>query len=98
MSGGREGARICIFMHAFCHRQTSPPVPVSSTAHSWAGGVNEVMGGGAARHTDAAAPPSARENKLELSVPQTGHLHLCAQAIFVMAYCLCAFIHSWCSS
>lgn len=69
MRGGREGARICIFMHAFCHRQSHLQSAVSSTVHSWAGGVNEVMGGGVARHTDAAAPPLARENKLELSVP-----------------------------
>lgn len=97
MEGGKGPAFAFLCMPSATgrhHLQTA----VSSSAHSWAGGVNEVMGGGVARHTDAAAPPSAWENKMEPSVPQTGHLHLCAQAIFVTAYCLCAFIHSWCSS
>lgn len=97
MEGGKGPAFAFLCMPSATgrqHLQTS----VSSSAHSWAGGVNELMGGGVARHTDAAAPPSARENKLEPSVPQAGHLHLCAQAIFVTAYCLCAFICSLCSS
>lgn len=68
MEGGKEPAFafLCLPSATGRHHLQSA---VSSTVHSWAGGVNEVMGGGVARHTDAAAPPLARENKLELSVP-----------------------------
>lgn len=68
MSGGREGSRICIFMLAFCHRQTSPPVRCQLHC-SLLGRRGERGNGGRCSHTDAAAPPLARENKLELSVP-----------------------------
>lgn len=71
---------------------------VSSSAHSWAGRMNEVMGGGVARHTDVATLPQPGRINWSSSVPQTGLLCLCAQAIFATAHCLCAFIHLWYSS